>query len=54
VIVELLPQGDVRLSKAHGEPIRGLVTTRELRIVLRTARDAHDDLLDLWKASHPK
>ncbi len=51
--MELLPSGDVRLSQAHGDPIRGTVTTRELRIVLETARDAHEDLMELWKASQP-
>lgn len=54
VVVELLPNGDVRLSQAHGAPIRGAVTTRELRIVLETARDAFDDLMTLWKASQPR
>lgn len=54
VIVEILPQGTVRLSRAHGDPIRGAVTTRELRIVLLTARDAYDDLLTLWKGSQPQ
>jgi hypothetical protein len=51
VIVELLPDGSVRLSHAHSASIRGRVTTRELRIVLTTARDAYEELLDLWKAS---
>jgi hypothetical protein len=51
VVVELLPKGDVRLSRAHGAPIRGTVTARELRVVLETAREAFDDLVTLWKAS---
>jgi hypothetical protein len=52
VVVELFPDG-VRLSEAHGTPIRGPVTTSELRVVLETARDSYDDLLALWKASQP-
>ena len=54
VIIELLPAGAVRLSAAHGDPIRGTVTTHELRIVLETARDAYSDLMNLWKASQPR
>ena len=51
VVVEFLAHGAVRLSKAHGEPIRGRVTARELRLVLEAARDAYDELVALWKAS---
>jgi len=52
VVVEFLLDG-VRLSEAHGAPIRGAVTARELRVVLETARDSYDELLALWKASQP-
>ena len=51
VIVELSPDGGIRLSQAHGAPIRGRVTMRELRIVLKTASDAQSELMELWKAS---
>jgi hypothetical protein len=51
VVVELLPHGDVRLSQAHGSPIRGAVTAREVRIVLETARDNYELLVTLWKTS---
>ncbi len=53
-IVEFLASGAVRLSKAHGEPIRGRVTARELRVVLEAARDTYDELIALWKASQPR
>ena len=52
VVVELVA-GGVRLSGAHSDPIRGRVTTNELRIVLRTARDSYQQLLELWKESQP-
>ena len=52
VIVELA-SGGVRLSVAHSDPIRGRVTRNELRIVLRTARDSYQQLLELWKESQP-
>ena len=52
VIVELAA-GGVRLSVAHSDPIRGRVTKNELRIVLRTARDSYQQLLELWKESQP-
>lgn len=51
VIVELAA-GGVRLSVAHSDPIRGRVTKNE-RIVLRTARDSYQLLLELWKESQP-
>lgn len=54
VVVEFLAQGAVRLSKAHGEPIRGRVTAHELRLVLEAARDTYDELIALWKASQPR
>ena len=54
VVVELLPDGAVNLSKAHGDPIRGKITVRELRVVLETARDAYEELMSLWKASQPR
>ncbi|MGH7708147.1 MAG: DUF4160 domain-containing protein [Vulcanimicrobiaceae bacterium] len=54
VVVEFLAGRAVRLSKAHGEPIRGQVTARELRLVLETARDTYDELISLWKASLPR
>ena len=53
VIIELLEGGDVRLSRAHGDPIRGKVTASEQRVVLTTARDSFDELKDLWKGSQP-
>ena len=52
VVVELVA-GGVRLSEAHSDPIRGKVTMRELRIVLRTASDSYQQLLELWKESQP-
>jgi hypothetical protein len=52
VIVELAA-GGVRLSVAHSDRIRGRVTKNELRIVLRTARDSYQELLELWKESQP-
>ncbi len=52
VIVELIA-GEVRLSRAHGTPIRGQVTKREVQIVLATAAEIYDELLALWKASQP-
>ena len=48
VAIELMPNGGVILSAAHGDPIRGTVTPPELRTVLDTARSAHEDLLKLW------
>jgi len=54
VLIEFLAGGAVGLSKAHGDPIRGRVTARELRIVLETACSAYDELLALWKASQPR
>ena len=51
VVVELLADGSVRLSRTHGDPIRGRVTMSELRVVLKTAAKAHGDLLKLWEAS---
>lgn len=54
VIVEFLADETVRLSKSHGDPIRGRVTTREVRIVLEAARDSYDELIRLWKASQPR
>jgi hypothetical protein len=53
-MIELLPKGDVRLSRAHGAPVRGVVTARELRNVLETARGVHNTLINLWKASQPR
>lgn len=54
VVGEFLAQGAVRLSKAHGEPIRGRVTAREVRLVLEASRDAYDQLVALWKASQSR
>jgi hypothetical protein len=54
VVVELLKGGDVRLSAAHGSPVRGVVTAREQRLVLETARDSHKLLVRLWKASQSR
>jgi hypothetical protein len=54
VVVEILPNGDVRLSRAHGSPIRGTIGAREQRIVLETARDHSELLIELWKASRPR
>jgi hypothetical protein len=51
VVIELPPDGGVRLSQAHGAPIRGTVSVRQQRIVLETARDNHEALIDLWKVS---
>ncbi len=53
VIIELLPEGAVRLSRAHGDPIRGRISARELQVVLRTAIDAHAELVRLWEVSQP-
>jgi hypothetical protein len=54
VVVELLLNGDVRLSQAHGAAVRGTVTSREQRVVLAAARDHHTALMMLWEASQPK
>ena len=51
MVVELLTNGDARLSLAHGAPIRGTITSREERTVLRAAKDYHEALMLLWKAS---
>ncbi len=53
VIVELLPDGKARLSKAHRSPIRGKVSPRDARLVLCIAEDAHDELIILWRISQP-
>jgi len=50
-IVELLANGDARLSLAHGAPIRGTITAHEERTILRAARDHHEALMLLWKVS---
>lgn len=50
VALELLPGGEVCLSAAHGDPIRGTVTPPELKIVLDTARGAHAELVAFSKA----
>jgi hypothetical protein len=50
VVVELTPAG-VRLSEAHSGAIRGKITKNELRIVLRTARDSYQQLIELWEES---
>jgi hypothetical protein len=52
VVVELTPAG-VRLSEAHSGAIRGKITKNELRIVLRTARDSYQQLIELWEESQP-
>ena len=52
VIVELTPAG-VRLSEAHSGVIRGKIAKNELRIVLRTARDSYQQLIELWEGSQP-
>jgi hypothetical protein len=52
VVVELTPAG-VRLSEAHSGAIRGKITKSELRIVLRTARDSYQQLIELWEESQP-
>ena len=52
VIVELVA-GGVRLSNAHFAPLRGRVTKNEVRLVLRTAREHYDDLIELWEESQP-
>lgn len=51
LVIEFLEGGDVRLSTAHGDPIRGGVTVSEQRVVFRTARDNFDALMILWKES---
>lgn len=53
-VVELLANGDVRRSEAHGVPIRGTLTAREQRIILEEARHNHELLLKLWESSQPK
>ena len=54
IAVELMPNGGVILSAAHGDPIRGTVTPPELKTVLDTARSAHKELLDLWNTTFGK
>ena len=53
VVIELIEAGNVRLSGAHGDPIRGKVTVSELRVVFRTARDNFEALMHLWRESQP-
>ena len=53
LVIEFLEDGDVRLSTAHGDPIRGKVTVSEQRVVFRIARDNFDVLIALWKESQP-
>lgn len=54
IIVELLADGSVRLSKAHGSPVRGKATARDQKVVLTTAADNFELLLGLWKESRPR
>jgi hypothetical protein len=49
-----LDNGVVRLSTAHGEPIRGYLKKNELRRIIRGAVDNYDALLELWRLSQPK
>lgn len=53
LVVELLPQGDIRLSQAHRSSTRGKITESEKRHVLLVARDAYDELVVLWRMSQP-
>ncbi len=52
-MIELLRDGDVRLSRAHRSPTSGRISRSEIRVVLDTAREAFDELLQLWEASRP-
>jgi len=53
VIVELLPDGKVRISESHGKPVRGKISSNERHWVLWIAEDAYDDLIILWRRSQP-
>jgi hypothetical protein len=52
-MIELLADGDVRLSHAHKTVVRGPVTASEQRLVLRIASNFYDELMELWDASQP-
>lgn len=43
----------VRLSTAHGDPIRGYLKKNELRLIIREAIDNYEALLVLWRLSQP-
>jgi hypothetical protein len=51
VVVELLSDGDARLSETHGSSVKGSVTLQEQRMVLKVAREYHKALNELWRAS---
>jgi len=51
VVIELLADGNVRLSHARAEPTKGNVTASNIRMVLTTACENYDVLLALWKKS---
>jgi hypothetical protein len=51
VLVELLPWGEVRVSKAHRSSIRGIISLSEERHVLLIAKSAYDELMALWRMS---
>jgi hypothetical protein len=52
-IIEL-DNGVVRLSLAHGAPIRGNLKKSELRRIIVGAVDNYDALLELWRVSQPQ
>ena len=54
IAIELMPNGGVILSAAHGDPIKGTVTAPELKKLLDTARKGHEELLALWNATFGK
>ncbi len=45
--------GIVRLSTAHGAPIRGYLKKNELRGIIREAIRNYDALLTIWRLSQP-
>jgi hypothetical protein len=49
-----LDDGVVRLSVAHGAPIRGYLKKSELRRIIHGAVDNYDALLELWRMSQPQ
>ena len=46
-----LDDGSVRLSAAHGDPIRGCLKKSEVRRIIREAVTNYDVLMALWRLS---
>jgi len=52
VVIELLGDGSVRLSRAHREAISGVVKRADVRKALDVAERAYDVLLRGWMEMH--